>query len=327
MALPRGRATFALIAPLYALGCSSVTESGPEGSSTTTGASSTTGDDALGTTTGTDPEPQPETTTDPFEPAGSSTGTSASTGDTGTSTGDTGDGEPGCAFLCPDDDPTGPFECSLWEQDCPPGQKCAPWANDGGSAWNATRCSPVDPNPDADGEPCTVEGNGVSGIDSCEVGAMCWDVDPDTNVGTCVPHCTGSEDAPVCADPARSCSISAKGPIALCWLMCDPLDPQACGADQGCYRLDNGFVCGPDASGKGGGPFESCEFINACDPGTVCTVAEDVGLCGEAFQCCTPFCDLAAPNCPADTSCVPAFEDGSAPPGFESVGICLGGGG
>ena len=39
------------------------------------------------------------------------------------------------------------FECDLFEQDCPPGEKCMPWANDGGGAWNATRCSPVADNP------------------------------------------------------------------------------------------------------------------------------------------------------------------------------------
>ncbi len=30
-------------------------------------------------------------------------------------------------------------ECSPWAQNCPPGEKCTWWANDGGNAWNATR--------------------------------------------------------------------------------------------------------------------------------------------------------------------------------------------
>src|SRR5262245_13882487 len=30
------------------------------------------------------------------------------------------------------------WECSLFEQDCPIGEKCNIYANDGGNAWNAT---------------------------------------------------------------------------------------------------------------------------------------------------------------------------------------------
>ncbi len=40
----------------------------------------------------------------------------------------------------------------IWAQDCPEGEKCMPWANDGGGSWNATRCSPLDPNPSAVGD-------------------------------------------------------------------------------------------------------------------------------------------------------------------------------
>ena len=62
------------------------------------------------------------------------------------------------------------IECDIWAQDCPDGEKCMPWANDGGNSWNATRCSPLDPNPGQPGDACTVEGCGVSGIDNCDIG-------------------------------------------------------------------------------------------------------------------------------------------------------------
>ena len=33
------------------------------------------------------------------------------------------------------------IECDIWADDCPRGTKCMPWAADGGSTWNATKCS------------------------------------------------------------------------------------------------------------------------------------------------------------------------------------------
>ena len=83
-----------------------------------------------------------------------------------------------------------PDACSSWEQDCPPGQKCNVWAKDGANAWNATKCVPVEPDADEAGEPCRVTESGVSGLDSCQLGAVCWDVDPVTMLGRCVDFCT-----------------------------------------------------------------------------------------------------------------------------------------
>jgi hypothetical protein len=140
------------------------------------------------------------------------------------------------------------IECSIWDQDCDEGEKCAPWANDGGSAWNATKCVPVDANPSQVGDSCTVEGSGVSGVDTCDVSSMCWDVDPETNEGTCIAFCSGSENAPVCDDPTTSCSIANEGVLTLCLPSCDPLS-QDCPDGQACYPIDNSFVCAPDASG------------------------------------------------------------------------------
>jgi hypothetical protein len=220
------------------------------------------------------------------------------------------------------------IECDIWAQDCPEGEKCMPWANDGGSSWNAMRCSPLDPAPAQPGDECTVEGSGVSGIDNCEVSSMCWDVDPETNMGTCAAFCMGSEANPVCEDPNTSCVIANEGVLILCLPNCDPL-LQDCAEGQACYPIDDGFACAPDASGEMGLFGEPCEFINVCDPGLFCANADAVPDCAGSSGCCSSFCDLTDPmagmNCPGAAGgqdCVAWYEEGQAPPGFEDVGAC-----
>lgn len=106
-------------------------------------------------------------------------------------------------------------ECSIWDQDCAQGEKCGPWANDGGPLHNATRCVPVAPSPMAPGEPCVVEGSGVSGIDDCDVGVVCYDVPKKSLEGTCVEMCSGSENSPECPEGSW-CNITNDGVLALC---------------------------------------------------------------------------------------------------------------
>jgi hypothetical protein len=113
--------------------------------------------------------------------------------------------ETGCAFLdCTTTDGL-PLECDIWQNNCPDGYKCMPWANDGGGSWNALKCSPIDPNPAKPGEPCTVEGNGVSGVDNCEAGAMCWNeyVPGCMTDGCCTPWCDLTD--PSCPGATQQC--------------------------------------------------------------------------------------------------------------------------
>lgn len=259
---------------------------------------------------------------DPAPPSGS-TNAEPEPGDDTTESADDSTGS--SAFIPPPPETDGgPVECNIFEQDCPDGEKCMPWANDGGSSWNATRCTPIDPDPDGLYEPCTVEGSGVSGVDSCELGMMCWDIDAETLVGTCFGMCTGSKNAPTCVDETASCSINGDGVLALCLPSCDPILSDPCPEGQGCYPYNDRFTCAPDASGpKNGGLFDSCEFINACDPTLMCAPTDFVGTCEDgASGCCTPYCDLADPECPEPTSCASIYAKGAAPPGFENVGIC-----
>jgi len=234
-------------------------------------------------------------------------------------------GDDPCAFYagCPPDVDS-PIECDPFVQDCPVGEKCMPWADDGAGVWNATRCSPVDPDPNAPGEPCTVEGSGTSGLDSCDVGVMCFDVDPETNEGTCVAMCTGSPADPLCAEPEEACLIANDGVLVLCLDTCNPLEP-ACEPGTECYPspTSDAFLCLPDSGeGEYGAP---CEFTSACAPGHACLDGSVFPACAEA-SCCTPFCDITAGlPCPDDAlgvTCQPWYEDGMAPPGYENVGAC-----
>ena len=284
-------------------------------SSTGADASPSTGAETSAASSGIAQPPTSSSTTGTFDPATTSTSSGAAESD-----GDDG----GCSFLCEPDGGSSWSECNLWSQDCPAGEKCSPWANDGGSAWNAWRCVPVDPDPDGVGEPCTVHETGATGIDSCVLGAICWNVDPETNVGTCVPHCIGSENDPACADPDRICSFGGDAILTLCLATCDPLDVDACAASDGCYPINDGFACAPDASGDEGGLFEPCKFVNLCDSGLVCSNPEKSGdLCESGVAgCCLPVCDLNAPACPSMTACTPFYNDGQAPPLFDHIGVC-----
>ena len=222
----------------------------------------------------------------------------------------------------PTDTGGGAIECSVWDQDCPDGEKCAAWANDGGTAWNATRCVPVDPTPAAPGEACTVEGSGVSGVDNCDETSMCWDVDGETNVGVCVALCEGSEDAPTCAPAGTSCSISNEGVLILCLPICNPLADE-CGAGAGCYPVGGTFQCAPDASGGSGQPGDECQFINACDDGNACINPSGVPDCGGG-GCCSSLCLLGDDSeCLPGQECIPWFAEGATPDAcLEGVGVC-----
>lgn len=216
------------------------------------------------------------------------------------------------------------FECDVLAQDCAVGDKCMPWSNDGGPAWNATRCSPIDPAPDPVGSPCTVEGSALSGIDSCELGAQCWNVDPLTNEGECVAMCTGDASQLFCEDPNTACLLGNDGAIALCLPACDPLlqdceEGLACGST----ASNDGFVCMPPG-GLPAADGDECEYLNVCAAGSVCAVAEAVPGCVGAPGCCAPYCDVTAPGSCAEpgTQCLPWWEEGTTPPQFEEEGLC-----
>jgi hypothetical protein len=257
-------------------------------------------------------------TTDPSESTSDASSDSISA--TESSSGPSEDSSGFVGFIVPAD--LGPnAECSVWDQDCPEGEKCSAWANDGGDVWNAWRCVPIAPSPGAVGDPCTVEGSAVSGVDTCEQGAICFHVDPETNEGICSGFCVGAEENPVCDDPEDACvDVTGEGLLPLCLPTCDPL-VQDCAGDDGCYGDGVMFVCAPDASGDGGAEGAACASMNACDPGLACVSAGLVPGCA-AESCCASFCDVELLDCPAALECIAYFEAGMEPPGLEHVGVC-----
>lgn len=233
---------------------------------------------------------------------------------------------PGGGFVGdPDGGGTVPFQCDIFAQDCPKGEKCNAWAFDGGGAWNGTRCVPVAENPGQPGDSCTVEVSGVSGLDDCDVGVMCFDVDIATNEGTCVENCSGNEADPVCETAGTACTISNDGALILCQPVCNPLADE-CLEGEGCYPVGDVLVCAPDASARGGGAGEPCNFVNACDAGLFCLVGGDVPGCPDgAGGCCSSFCTIGDDSpCMAGQVCAPTYPPGDAPAEcLADVGQCV----
>ena len=285
---------------------------------TQTGAAGETGTSSTPTAT-TAPSP----TGTPPNPATSASPTTASTSSTDASTGSEGGVLDEGGFLSLD----APLQdCTIWEQNCPPGEKCTAWADDGESAWNANRCVPVADNPVGPGEPCTVEGVSSSGIDNCDATSMCMPNFGESD-GYCVAFCTGSPDAPVCGS-GELCIVSNEDSLVLCWESCDPM-AQDCAADEwACWATPYGGICAPGEVGPGG-HGTACAMIAACSPGFVCVVAGAVAGCpGE--PCCAAYCDTedvgADEGCPGydeGERCLPAYPEGDAPEGLEHLGICI----
>jgi len=270
--------------------------------------SATTGGTEMTTTRGTD-----STTTADTETA---TDPTTTTGDPTTTTGSITD-DP---FLVPPDSAS-LDECTTWEENCPEGQKCMPYSNDGGSAWNDLKCVDIT-GEGKPGEPCTVEGSPVSAMDDCQLHAMCWDVDPETNEGVCTAFCSGNGESPTCEPKNTFCFLSGGGVLSLCLPTCNPLI-QDCDDGTACYPAYNTFTCAPVAlppeEGLDGDP---CEYLNACQPGLMCINSEVYpNGCGGSGGCCSRYCDLSDPEClTPGTECIPIYENPT--PEQENYGVC-----
>lgn len=272
--------------------------------------------------------------------AGEDTGESSTTSDTGgTETGETGtetdtgdtssesdsadtDDAPGSFYAGATDMGPNTF-CDVWaEDDCPDGEKCTAT-----SGWYFNECRQIlgDGQP---GDECTIYDEWDSGDDDCGAGALCWGADPDTKLGVCVELCSGSPDDPVCSGD-NTCFIFNNGFLPVCVAACDPLMAGAdCPIDgELCVNAEDGegFACVPgnnDLNAYG----EPCDNLNSCEAGLICT--EDFNVPGCDGDCCTQYCAVGSPEtCPDfgdGQDCVPYFEMGMAPDGYEDVGVCSG---
>ena len=263
-------------------------------------------------------------------PATTSPGSSGEPGDTTAGEDESTDGTTSAATgdVCGEQTGGAECDCDTFAQDCPDGMKCMPWADDGGATWNALRCSPVVDEPAGLDEPCTVEDGPASGLDTCDVGLMCWDVDLDSLEGTCIALCGGSATEPTC-QAGSTCETGAAGPsFGLCLTVCNPLADD-CDEGEQCVPIDADFRCVAEARDPLG-YGEPCESLVECGSGLVC-VNEEFSPC-DGEPCCTAFCDVSDgdpnPACPDAASgqiCTPWYED-EPPDGFENLGVCVEGG-
>ena len=225
---------------------------------------------------------------------------------------------------------TGAGTCDPYAQDCPAGEKCLPWADDGGTQWNATTCGPVQAVPDQLGDPCTATANGLGGIDSCDVGLMCWNING--GVGECIELCGCGPLTPTCPSGGAVCVITNSGTLPVCLPSCDPL-LQDCGLGQICTSTNIGvgatggtFICVPDASGLTGGAGDECLFANSCDAGNVCLNPANVPGCASMQGCCAELCDLdnGDADCMlAGTTCQALYAPGTEPEDcMLDAGVC-----
>jgi hypothetical protein len=214
--------------------------------------------------------------------------------------------------------------CDPWAQDCPEGEKCVAYSDNGEPSWNANKCVPV-LGDGAHGDSCTASASIVEATDDCGADSFCWNVMDvgGEGIGVCTPFCQGSADEAIC-EPGSSCLISNEGAINLCIPICDPLLQDCVGAGMGCYWAGDNFNC----IGSAFEVFqtgEPCGYINDCAPGNVCLAPEAFPACAGA-SCCGQYCDLANPEVicePMGTECVAFFEEGEVIPGYENVGVCV----
>lgn len=187
------------------------TEIGTDGSSSTAATLSSTPSDSGPAPDSPEPVPPPLSTSTTDDSTSTSTGPTSVTGDDG----NTSWAETGSTFISP----TGghiPVECSTFGMDCPPDFKCVPVSIDDDEIADTAGCQPIPPEPAGVGEPCTAEGGILSGIDDCDAGALCWEVDPQTLQGTCVAFCVGSLQDPACPQSGEVCTFVAEGSVPLC---------------------------------------------------------------------------------------------------------------
>ncbi|PRQ06962.1 ribulose phosphate epimerase [Enhygromyxa salina] len=224
-----------------------------------------------------------------------------------------GDGDGG------DGDGEGVALCDPWLQDCPLDQKCVPATTEDNAAPSINKCVPV-LGAGQPGDACKLASR-VEATDDCGADSYCWNQDLGLS-GECSAFCEGSSAEPSCAPGTTCVTVDAGAVWNLCVDGCDPV-AQDCnmGEQFGCYIFDGDFLCAQSPSLIPLG--EPCEYINDCAPGGVCIPGASLPDCVDA-ACCTAVCELDGAQCNAlpGTQCLPLFEAGEAPFGFEDVGTC-----
>ena len=148
----------------------------------------------------------------------------------------------------------------------------------------------------------------------CDRGLTCIWIAGARN-GVCVAFCDDDSD---CGDPRSRCTrIGPTDQAGVCSFACDPLDDASCPSDvQACdIVLRTTFEGAPSAA------VTVCRTAGATPVGEACgTTSECVARSVCRGGGCRPFCDVAAPACPAGSSCTV-----QSPPwriGTTEYGLC-----
>lgn len=160
----------------------------------------------------------------------------------------------------------------------------------------------------------------------CAPGGLC--LKTGASVSTCMAYCASDAD---CQAPGGLCAIqlvdASGNPIpglTVCSENCDPVKMTGCPvAGTGCqiYREQAGSMAF----------YTSCTGAGSKSQGAACTGAAD---CATGYGCftidaqgtkqCLRWCDVAAPSCPAGTSCASLKNNGAdLQIGNTKYGACL----
>jgi len=219
--------------------------------------------------------------------------------------------------------------CDPYAQDCPMGMKCNPFG-DYQLGYHGFGCFEERPDPVGPGEECTNFGDLFDGVDNCQKGSYC-EYDAIFMRERCVELCGCSPETPTCSDGRVCGEVGDTFKLAVCYTICNPLQPTACAEGQVCVSAANAaphFICAdkiPEANGNYQWP---CVYQNGCEPGLSCESTLDVpgGCMSGSPRCCIPLCDEADPQCPDGLGCIDYFAGlgQTAPTCLEDVGVCLG---
>lgn len=213
---------------------------------------------------------------------------------------------------------TFPTECVPWQDSCPRGEKCLPYASQFRGYFDRYGCFELVPRPDLIGQECsTLEYYEmvITQSDSCGLGAICLD-------DLCMPLCSGEPDSWSCP-PKFGCLGLDFEPF--CLPSCDPLDVQLdCAMYDSCIVNGAGFFqCAPAAQDQA--PlFADCLSDTNCGASQYCENKELVKECGQnsGERCCNALCDLDNGICPGDSVCLPFFAEPTYPE-YEDLGKCM----
>jgi hypothetical protein len=202
-------------------------------------------------------------------------------------------------------------DCDPIAQNCPEGEKCVPWASQGGT-WDATKCVVVNGD-NMVGEACTY-GGVVESTDNCDANGWCFAVDEE-GMGTCYGFCELGE---VCPDE-QACLVANDNVIALCLDTCVPHHAENCAVGTVCAWVDDTLMCLPAPTLA---PDSPCPLGDYCAPGQVCVAGMMLEGCA-AESCCTDWCDTSEPDpCTLPETCQAFWPQGQAPVGLETAGVC-----